>query len=52
MMDRVLIIRSETGGPSQKYAVIVDEEMPVYFNDIRVAADWLKERVEEGRVVR
>lgn len=51
-MDRVVIIRSEIGGPSQKYTVIVDEENPVYFNDLRVAADWLKERVDRGEVVR
>lgn len=48
MMDRVLIIRNEAANREHSYAVIVDEDAPLYFADINTAAEWLKARVSEG----
>lgn len=51
-MDRVLIIRNEGSGPSRAYALFIEEEDPVYFFDVREAADYVKERIEQGETVK
>lgn len=47
-MDRVLIIRNEAGNKEHRYAVIVDDDAPLYFSDLDTAAEWLKARVTSG----
>lgn len=47
-MQRVVIINTPQKDPASQWALLVDEDLPVYFYDFNVAMEWLKERWKAG----
>lgn len=51
-MNSCVILKNMAAEVSRTWEVVIDDGDPLYFADLRVAADYLKSLIDKGEVVR